>query len=75
MPKNPNKEVDKKQKTTVIGKTSEDNPNSVSLKLVNFSQKRTKFTLAKIIIIDELPFKYVENEGFKMFMVDDSTKI
>jgi hypothetical protein len=24
--------------------------------------------LAKMVIIDELPFKYVENEGFKMFM-------
>ncbi|CAK8564808.1 unnamed protein product [Lathyrus sativus] len=66
--KNPNRVVDKKQKTIAIGKESEDDPNSVSLKLVDFNQERTRLTLAKMIIIDELPFKYVENEGFNMFM-------
>jgi len=38
------------------------------LKLVDFSQDSTRLALAKMIIIDELPFKHVENEGFKMFM-------
>ncbi|WJX61075.1 cellulase [Trifolium repens] len=66
--KNPNREVDKRQKTIAIGKESEDDPNSVSLKLVDFNQERTRMALAKMVIIDELPFKYVENEGFKMFM-------
>ncbi|CAK8565823.1 unnamed protein product [Lathyrus sativus] len=66
--KNPNRVVDKKQKTIAIGKESEDDPNSVSLKLVDFNQERIRLTLAKMIIIDELPFKYVENEGFNMFM-------
>ncbi|CAK8538506.1 unnamed protein product [Lathyrus sativus] len=66
--KNPNRVVDKKQKTIAIGKESEDDPNSVILKLVDFNQERTRLTLAKMIIIDELPFKYVENEGFNMFM-------
>ena len=58
--KNPYKVVDNKQKTIVIGTGSEDDPNSVSLKLVDFSQENTRLTLAKMIIIDELPFKHVE---------------
>ncbi|CAL5207228.1 unnamed protein product [Lathyrus oleraceus] len=67
-PKNPNRVVDKKQKTIAIEKESEGDPNSVCLKLGNFNQERTRLELAKMIIIDELPFKYVENEGFNMFM-------
>lgn len=72
--KNPNRVVDKKQKTIAIGPASEDDPNSVSLKLVNFSQERSRLALAKMIIIDELPFKYVENEGFKLFMGETQPK-
>ncbi|KAK2450692.1 zinc finger BED domain-containing protein RICESLEEPER [Trifolium repens] len=63
--KNPNRKVDKRQKTIAIGKESEDDPNSFSLKLVDFNQERTRMALAKMVIIDELPFKYVENEGFE----------
>ncbi|CAL5186033.1 unnamed protein product [Lathyrus oleraceus] len=36
-PKNPNRVVSKKQKTIAIEKESEDDPNSVSLKLVDFN--------------------------------------
>lgn len=72
--KNPYRVVDKKQKTLAIGIGSEDDPNSVSFKLVDFSQEKTRLALAKMIIIDELPFKHVENKGFKMFMGDAQPK-
>jgi len=40
----------------------------VSFKLVEFNQEEQRFNLAKIIIIDELPFNHVEGAGFKGFM-------
>ncbi|KAI5418662.1 hypothetical protein KIW84_043040 [Lathyrus oleraceus] len=48
-----------------LGKNNEDDPNSTaSFKLVEFSQELGRLALAKMIIMDELAFKYVENEGF-----------
>jgi hypothetical protein len=66
--KNPHRESNKKQKTIALGKGSEDDPNYVSFKLVEFSQELTRLALAKMIVIDELPFKHVENEGFRHFV-------
>ncbi|KAF2304059.1 hypothetical protein GH714_026722 [Hevea brasiliensis] len=34
----------------------------------NFNQERSRRNLAKMIIVDELPFMFVEGEGFKEFM-------
>ncbi|KAI5384484.1 hypothetical protein KIW84_071477 [Lathyrus oleraceus] len=65
--KNPNRVMDKKQKTIVLGKQV-DGDNSVSFKLVEFNHEKCRLELAKIIIIDELPFKHVEGVGFKGFM-------
>ena len=53
---------------------SESDPNKVSMKLVDFNQEQTLMTLAKMIIIDELAFKFVENEGFRKFMEDAQPK-
>ena len=64
---NPNREVDKKQKTINVGKKSKDDPNVVSMKLVEFNQGRILIALAKIIL-DEISLKFVENEGFRKFM-------
>ena len=66
--KNPNKEIDKKQKTISLGKQFEDDPNSVSFKLVEFKQEETRLALAKMIVVDELSFKFVENQGFRDFI-------
>ena len=33
-----------------------------------FDQGQIRAALSKMIIIDELPFKFVEGEGFKKFM-------
>lgn len=52
-----------------LGKNNEDDPNSTaSFKLVEFSQELGRLALAKMIIMDELAFKYVENEGFRYFV-------
>lgn len=66
-PKNPNRVIDKAQKTLVLGKQVEGDSN-VSFKLVEFNQLECRMELAKMIIIDELPFKHVEGVGFKGFM-------
>ena len=65
--KNPFRQVDKKQKIIVVGKGCEGDPNVVSMKLVDFNE-RTLVELAKMITVDELPFKFVEYEGFRNFM-------
>lgn len=66
--KNPYRVTYKKQKKIHHRKKSKGNPNSVSMKLVEFNQERTHLALAIMLIMDELPFEIVENEGFKQFM-------
>lgn len=34
------------------------------MKLVESNQEQTFITLAQIILIDEIPFKFIENERF-----------
>ena len=38
------------------------------LVVANYSEERIRLALARIIIIDELPFKFVERQGFQEFM-------
>ncbi|WOL01424.1 HAT family dimerization domain-containing protein [Canna indica] len=67
--KNPNREFDKKQKTIVLGKQCEgDSETTVGMKLEEFNQEKPRFKLAKMITVDELPFRFVENQGFRDFM-------
>lgn len=65
-PKNPSN-TDKKQKMIALGKQSE-NDNTVSMRLVEFKQEDCRDALARLLIIDELPFKFVDNPGFRGFM-------
>ena len=44
------------------------------MKLVDFNQEQTLIALAKMIIIEELAFKFVENERFRKFMEDAQPK-
>jgi len=44
------------------------------MKLVDFNREQILITLAKMIIIDEFAFKFVENEGFRKFMEDTQPK-
>ena len=63
--KYPGNVVDKKQKTLCFQSTGEECENQ----LVNwkFEQELCRKALARMIIIDELPFKFVEREGFRYF--------
>ncbi|RZB43165.1 putative AC transposase [Glycine soja] len=65
--KNPVRQVDNNRTTIVVAKACEGDPNVVSMKLVDFNE-RTLVELAKMITVDELPFKFVEYEGFRNFM-------
>ena len=38
------------------------------LVVTNSSKEKIKLALARMIIIDELPFRYMEHQGFKKFM-------
>lgn len=42
--------------------------NESILKKWHFDQKASRYKLAAMVIIDELPFRFVEGEGFKDFM-------
>ena len=37
------------------------------IKVLEFNQEECRQALAKMVIIDELPFKFVENTGFRLF--------
>ena len=38
------------------------------LMIADYSEERIRLALARMIIIDELPFKFVEHQGFQEFM-------
>jgi hypothetical protein len=64
--------VDKKQKLLVLepkkdSDESEDK-NMGTLKAIGFNQEECRLALAQMIIVDELPFKFVEGRGFKSFL-------
>ena len=64
--------VDKKQKLLVLepkkeSNESEDN-NIGNLKAIGYNHEECRLALAKMIIIDELPFNFVEGRGFKSFL-------
>jgi hypothetical protein len=63
--------VDKKQKVLVLepkiekGELGEQNVGS--LKAIGYNYDECRQALAKMVIIDELPFNFVEGRGFKLF--------
>jgi hypothetical protein len=65
--------IDRKQKTLVLeprpiikgGNNGEKN--LVTIKAVGYSYEECRKALGKMIIVDELPFNFVENQGFKSF--------
>ncbi|KAF7822018.1 zinc finger BED domain-containing protein RICESLEEPER 2-like [Senna tora] len=65
-PSNPNRIVDKKQKKLGIEKKPEEEDDGlVKLKVLEFNQEECIIALAKMIIMDELPFRFDENPGFR----------
>ncbi|KAF7822187.1 zinc finger BED domain-containing protein RICESLEEPER 2-like [Senna tora] len=68
VPKNPDRQVDKKQKTLTYEKKPEEDGDPVGkLKIDTFDQHECRMALAQMIIVDELPFRFVENEGFRLY--------
>ncbi|KAL4586566.1 hypothetical protein LXL04_011203 [Taraxacum kok-saghyz] len=69
-PNNPFRIEDKKQKTLIFQKMMGGKNKSVegaNLKAVGFSQSDCRIACVKMIILDELSFRFVEQEGFKLF--------
>ena len=69
-PKNPFRVEDKKQKTLIFQKMSGGTTESMggnNLKAVGFCQIDCRVACAKMIVLDELSFRFVEQEGFKLF--------
>lgn len=58
----------RKQEIIALGKGFKGDTNVVTMKLFKFNQDCTHITLAKIIIMNELSFQFVENERFKNFI-------
>ncbi|XP_052203129.1 zinc finger BED domain-containing protein DAYSLEEPER-like [Diospyros lotus] len=68
--KNPYKLEDKKQKILHFLKKSDSEDGSgpgSTVVATGFSQAACRMTCAKMIVIDELPFSFVEQEGFRSF--------
>ncbi|CAI9302125.1 unnamed protein product [Lactuca saligna] len=61
---NPNN-IDKKQKKISTFRTSQSDATTVSN--WEFNQNTIRLALAKMIVIDEQPFSYVERDGFRYF--------
>ncbi|KAL9372591.1 hypothetical protein Peur_034835 [Populus x canadensis] len=63
--------IDKKQKVLVlepkIEKDELGEQNVGSLKAIGYNYDECRQALAKMVIIDELPFNFVEGRGFKLF--------
>uniref|UniRef100_A0A6N2ND59 BED-type domain-containing protein n=1 Tax=Salix viminalis TaxID=40686 RepID=A0A6N2ND59_SALVM len=64
--------VDKKQKLLVLEPKKDsdelEDKNMGTLKAIGFNHEECRLALAQMIIIDELPFNFVEGRGFKSFL-------
>lgn len=63
--KNPNRGKNKKQKCLAFER---EDGNSASVINIKFDQELLKKELCKMIVVDELPFMFVEREGFHHFI-------
>ena len=59
---------DDKQKTLSFQAKREGESGSNVLVVANYSEERIRLALARMIVIDELPFKFVEHQDFQEFM-------
>ena len=59
---------DDKQKTLSFQAKREGESGLNVLVVANYSEERVRLALVRMIVIDELPFKFVEHQGFQEFM-------
>ena len=67
-PKNPNREDVVKGQKTLAFVPKKDGEDGFHLVSTSFSVEAARKALAEMVIIDELPFRYVEGYGFKKFV-------
>ncbi|XP_050259181.1 zinc finger BED domain-containing protein RICESLEEPER 3-like [Quercus robur] len=67
-PKNPNREDVVKGQKTLAFVPKKDGEDGLHLVSTSFSVEASRKALAEMVIIDELPFRYVEGYGFKKFV-------
>uniref|UniRef100_A0A6N2KMT4 BED-type domain-containing protein n=1 Tax=Salix viminalis TaxID=40686 RepID=A0A6N2KMT4_SALVM len=64
--------VDKKQKLLVLEPKKEsdesEDKNIGTLKAIAYNYEESRLALSKMIIIDELPFNFMEGRGFRLFL-------
>lgn len=68
--KYPYNEKNKNQKILSFHHVGQGDNTSLSSNLVSwsFNQEAARIAFAKMLIMDELPFKFIEREGFRQFM-------
>uniref|UniRef100_A0A7N2MYP7 BED-type domain-containing protein n=1 Tax=Quercus lobata TaxID=97700 RepID=A0A7N2MYP7_QUELO len=67
-PKNPNREDVVRGQKTLAFVPKKDGEDGFHLVSTSFSVEASRKALAEMVIIDELPFRYVEGYGFKKFV-------
>ena len=74
-PKNLNREDLVKGQKTLAFEAKNDGEDGFHLVSTSFSVEASRKALAKIIIIDELPFRYVKGYGFKKYVTTLQPKL
>ena len=74
-PKNPNREDLVKGHKTLVFEPKKDGEDGFHLVSTIFSIEASRKALAEMIIIDELPFRYVEGFGFKKYVTTLQPKL
>ncbi|KAK4571925.1 hypothetical protein RGQ29_030357 [Quercus rubra] len=74
-PKNPNREDLVKGQKTLAFVPKKDGEDGFHLVSTSFSVEASRKALAEMIIIDELPFRYVEGYGFKKYVTTLQPKL
>ncbi|CAL5421469.1 unnamed protein product [Camellia sinensis] len=65
--KYPHRDVDNNGQQTLSFQSKKDGDEGVNLVAMSFSVEAARRALAEMIVLDELPFMFVEGEGFKRF--------
>ena len=65
--KYPHRDVDNNGQQTLSFQSKKDGDEGVNLVAMSFSVEAARRALAEMIVLDELPFRFVEGEGFKRF--------
>ncbi|KAG7948001.1 hypothetical protein I3843_14G123500 [Carya illinoinensis] len=67
-PKNRKSKLDKSQTFLVPKARSEGGEGEKTLGMAKYNEKKIRAALARMVIVDELPFRCVEGEGFREFV-------